>query len=512
MRRLLACLRVPVSFPWYGLFWTTLFYGLFAVFVELYVPQCLFDFDDEPEETSQASNTTSTATLDVVEPTNSTIIDPDLEEDSSCLQNGVDASTSTILTGFLTTLWMFGLALHLWSIKCCYIPRWDEDSRSYVHDDFKGNVRPSGIYALVWGGVSVLLSTLAKVLQPHAGVGQTLYWSLLACSYPPMAFSVYCHGHFAMRSINQRLRVCCSCCSRLGLTVGLVFLSGFLNFGAGLSCGLLDADDGSEEDANVFNTSLSDGSIVSTSSALQVPEDNVFEHNGGDERRKMRWLQENNATNNNNSTEYDLEITPLELEHVCQDISYYGNFVFAFCLFFFWYAISKVLRRGARRHKYHLNGSYQEDTKVFGMEAIAAITLLPWISFFLGNLYPVWVWLSADFSNNYWLEVSLLAKSGFFQHYGLLLMALLSHNWFRTLTYRTEDPEGDLAKTVWNDLTLGAFESKRTPAPKPQDQESMFNDLTFGAFEGKQKNQTSNSTYYSGNSTTVRDDDTYDYY
>ena len=146
-----------------------------------------------------------------------------------------------------------------------------------------------------------------------------------------------------------------------------------------------------------------------------------------------------------------------------------------------------------------------EDTKVWGVQTIMAITLIPWISFAIGNLYPVWVWLASDFSSTYWLETALLARSGIVQHYGMCLMAMLSHNWFKTMTYRVDDTSL-LSSNVFHDLTLGAFETKRTyELNNEQKHESAFHDLTFGAFEKKNDNKSSSS------STARNDEDDYYY-
>lgn len=227
----------------------------------------------------------------------------------------------------------------------------------------------------------------------------------------------------------------------------MVFVSAFLMLGAGVTCAIQSASDEelASNNATVTAAGVEGGSSpVTVTAALTVEEDNVFDHNGGGTRH-LRWLQAEEATiaptesATANMTSDESEIFPYELEYVCQDISYYGNFAFAFCCFFFWYAASKVLRRGARKHKYNLSGTFNEDTKVWGVQTIMAITLIPWVSFAIGSLYPVWVWLASDFSNTYWLEVALKARSGIVQHYGLCLMAMLSHNWFKTMTYRVDD-------------------------------------------------------------------------
>jgi hypothetical protein len=393
----------------YGLLSVTCLYVAMAASLEVYAPAC---FDEE-----------------------------------NCLANGVDNSTSTIVTGFAVSFAVLLLAFQLTCAKNC------------KHMS-KSTIRTSGIMAQVLMAAGLLLQTLARLLQPNQSIGKAVYWSLWSTSFIAIAFSLYSHGKFAMKAIGKkfRVRVCCSG-SRIGCPAFLVMCSSFLVFGAGISCACLDST--GEIQGNSTNTT-----------------DNIFDQ---DTNRMLEEPISNNGTASNStaSNSTGLVFEPFEREHVCQDIAHYGAYAFYFSSFFFWYATSKVLRKAVRNKQFEGIDGYMDGLNVWGLSTTTAVLLLPWAAFAIGNLYPVWVWLASDFADMVLMEVSQLSYEGIIYHYGIFLMAWLAHNWTYTLTADRgeKDEERTLfTQDVFHDLTLGAFEAKVR-------REAAFNDLTLGAFE-----------------------------
>jgi len=473
---LLNCI-LSFRIPAYGILLSSLLYIGAAAYLEGWVPKCYFvsifndrnsdsDYDEFYNETFAPSPAPTAAPTMLEEALNSTLDNSEDDFYQECLQDGVDNSTSTIMTGLLSAMLMYGLAIHMWAIKCCYAPRRDQVFPGDV--DCQGLIRPSAIWAQFLMGSALVLQSAARVFQPDANIASRnttmgeypwLYWSLYATSYPLMAMSLYSHGYFAMRSVDRRLRICCACFSRVGFTTGLVLTSSLLVFSAGMTCAFIDPDGEQLVDANVttnFTEEYSDQVTIATARRS----DNIFQHSS-------RWLEEEvevldfaNATNSSNYTE-TLEIPFFEFDHACQEISYYGSYAFAISSFFFWYAASKVLRKAARRKQFKLDGSAERDelTSNMGLSTTTAITLVPWVSFFMGNLLPVWFWLASDFSERYWLDLSVNYYGGIIYHYGLSVIALLAYNWSRTLTYYKDSSV--FTEEVFHDLTFGAFEDTR---------------------------------------------------
>lgn len=424
-------------FGGYAIVLSTLVYTALSVSLELWAPQCIFvSQEDRP---------------------------------TLCLQNGVDNSTSTIMTGLFTSACIFGLAIHLWSIKCCYAPR-----LQVPFQDDKGNIRPSGILAQFLMGISVLLQTLARILDPNANLGHSTYWLLYAASFPMAAFSIDYHAYFAKKSLQNRWTnfFCCrgngGCLTHLGFQSFLVMTIAFLVFAAGISCAALEEGDG-----NLSNTTFANATIGAVKSQWK---DNIF-----DTENRMRVLQEEEEMGDTstaesfstNSTTF-LNLREFHREHICQNIVYLGGYTFLFGCFFFWYTASRVLSRAVVQRQLKAS-AFEEDFWIWGLHTKRAVRMIPWISFAIGHLYPVWVWLASDFANRYWLEVSILAREGIIYHYGLLVLSILAHNWCSALTYRGEDG------TVFTGDEL--YETAVEIYERKQREQAAFHDLTFGMFE-----------------------------
>lgn len=384
-----------------------------------------------------------------------------------CLQNGVDDSTSTIIVGFLTSLWMLGLAIHLWTVRC-------SSASHHPGNDTQANIRSSGIWGQVHMALAILWTTLARTLQPNANVGQRVFWSFNATAVFFLALSIYCFGHFAMRTIRKRLQVlCCSCCDRTDLITGLVIKSAIVVFGAGVACAVFESTttEMSQERDDSYNNAtvtglenVTDDQLISMSLHSNV---NIFDHN------QARLLQ---------LDESEIDIPELQIERMAQSIFFWGSIALSLACFLFWNRISKIIRKAIRRREQKLKTLDGQYLEACGMRSMTSAHLLPWVSFTIGHLLPVWVVLIATWTHTYWLDVWIMLRAGILYHYGLALMALFVHNWTLTLTRNGPDPPPPPFKfneVLFHDLTLGVFE--RSENEKRNN--AVFHDLTFGIFE-----------------------------
>eukprot|EP00934_Nitzschia_sp_Nitz4_P000286 Nitzschia sp. Nitz4//scaffold110_size71422//32369//33859//NITZ4_005870-RA/size71422-processed-gene-0.6-mRNA-1//1//CDS//3329533077//286//frame0 len=413
----------------------TLAYIAMVVCLELWTPQCLFE--DWGLESTEAN---------------------------MCLENGVDNSTTTVFTGIWTSFWMFGFAFHLWAMKCCYIPEPDEDG-----SDDRGNIRPAGIWAQAFMGLSVLLPCIGRILQPDAHVGKAWYWFFYAASFPMAAIAVDFYGYFAKKSLpGHRWNDCCrGFLTRIGFSSTLVLVSALMVCAAGLwSAFMHEGSDSSESE-------VATSSETSTGEAL----DNIFDSNELDTSSSnflgTRHLLRRQLASSKVSS---LNLREMEWDTMSQKIVYYGNFAFLFSCFFFWSGVSSTLRNAIQQREQQ--SKTEERFHVLGLDCYHAASWIPVISFAMGSLYPVWIWLAADFSRQYWLEVSIVARGNIVYHYGLWVLAVFAHALSSALTFHSEadtvvDDEGQ------NDWGLGLDNS---PEGR-KNREELINDLTLDAFK-----------------------------
>jgi hypothetical protein len=362
--------------------------------------------------------------------------------DEICLDKGIDNATSTIVSGYLVSLAMLAFGFHLLYEKSRYV--YADTLNGVRHES---SIFSSGIFAQFFMAFGVGLQALARTLQPDQSLGNTIFWSCWVSSFVSMTLASFHHGRFAVQALKNKKRVnlfCVYCCfPSLGFAKMMLFVSSVVIFGAGIRCGRkveyvpLNVD-------NIFYKSyeIQEESLNSTTFIDQGDDGDFFER-----------------------------------EHVCQEIAFYGAYAFYMASFLFWFEASKKVRRAIRREE------IDETLVVFGLSTMTAARLVPWISFTIGSLYPVWVWLASEFMNKELWELSQLAYEGLLYHYGLLLTAFLAHNWTLTLTFereirvKRETMLGDstvwLTEEVFHDLTLGIFEKRKEDnLPSEEDEES----------------------------------------
>lgn len=386
-----------------------------------------------------------------------------------CLQHGVDNTISTIITGLFTSIWMFGLAIHLWTIKC------RSSTAKRKRKGNRTNIRPSAIWAQGYMGLAVLLSVLARLLQPMATLGTRQFWSFNATAALLVALSIYCAGHFAMRSIQMHLRIlCCGCCTAVGFTTGLVVQSALVVFGAAVACATFAFSITSTLPPMQGNSSMIEPNITLDNddeiTAMSLRSDvNIFDHNS------TRILLNENGI---------VDIPDFTMERVCQHLFFWGHIALASASFLFWYSASINMRQAIRRGEQKLNTMEGEHLTAWGMRSMTAAHLLPWVSFTIGSLLPVWVVIIAKAKDMDWLQVWTSLRGGVVYHYGLSLMALCLHNCSMTLTYQDSEspppPTFKFNEDVFHDLTLGIFERNRQDRVE---RNAIFHDLTLGIFE-----------------------------
>lgn len=318
----------------------------------------------------------------------------------------------------------------------------------------------SGIFSQFFMAFGVGLQAVARTLQPDQSLGSSIFWGCWSSSFVCMALAFLYYYRFTLQTLKNRLRVncfCVYCCfPSLGFARMVLFVTSIIIFGAGMRCG--------KSESQTDSRSLNEDNIFNTSYEIE-DEDNLFER-----------------------------------EDVCQDIVHYGSYAFYIASFLFWHEASKKLRRATRQREEENEESF---LAAHGLATMSAARLIPWISFTIGSLYPVWVWAASGFVDMELWELSQIAYEGLIHHYGLLLIAYLAYNCTLTLTYETEYP----VESHWKPLALGPMASAASVAAvgavgaaavaggvgEKESRtvwltEEAFHDLTLGLFEKRKPN------------------------